>query len=141
VFCLLELALFYVLVVVVLLFFTKELDYRAKRGFLVGCDQCMVHLSIYDEPSRRRHRRLAGTLLFVCIPTLSTTHNTPRHQRVRTNMVNGSRRDTPSAAAHNSHPTCWLIVVCGGAGSEAPWRPWDDGSRQGRWVHGLASFS
>ncbi len=30
---------------------------------------------------------------------------------------------TPGAGAYNSRPECWLIVVCGGAGSEAPWRP------------------
>ncbi len=40
---------------------------------------------------------------------------------------------TPSAGACNSRPECWLIVVCGGAGSEAPWRPWDDGDRHGQW--------
>ena len=37
---------------------------------------------------------------------------------------------TPSSAVHNIHPC--------GARSEAPRRPWDDGSRHGRWVHGLA---
>ena len=46
-----------------------------------------------------------------------------------------------SATAHYSHPAYWLIFVCGGAGSEAPWWPWDEGSHHGRWVHGLASFS
>jgi hypothetical protein len=50
---------------------------------------------------------------------------------------------TPSAGANNSDPECWLIVVCSGAGSEAPWRPWDDGDRHGRWgtvYLALASF-
>ena len=41
-FCLLELALFYMCGVVVLLFFTKESDYRAKRGFLVDAIDGMV---------------------------------------------------------------------------------------------------
>ena len=34
----------------------------------------------------------------------------------------------------------WLIFACGGVRSRAPWRPWDDGGRHGRWLHGLASF-
>jgi hypothetical protein len=41
------------------------------------------------------------------------------------------RCSTPDADTHNGHPVCWLIVICGGAGSGAPWRPWDDGNRQG----------
>jgi hypothetical protein len=36
--------------------------------------------------------------------------------------------------------TSWLIVSCGGVGSRAPWRSWDDGGCHGRWVRGLASF-
>ncbi len=31
---------------------------------------------------------------------------------------------TPDADAHNGHPVCWLIVVCGGAGTGTQWRPW-----------------
>ena len=31
--------------------------------------------------------------------------------------------------------TFWLIVTCGGAGSGAPWGPWDVGGRHGWWVH------
>ncbi len=34
--------------------------------------------------------------------------------------------------AYNSCPECWWIVVCGGAGSGAPWRPWHRGDRQGQ---------
>jgi len=29
---------------------------------------------------------------------------------------------TPGAATYNSRTACWPIVVCGGAGSGAPWR-------------------
>ena len=50
------------------------------------------------------------------------------------------RPSTPGAATCNSRTECWLIVICGSTRSEAPWRPWDDGGRHGRWVHGLASF-
>ena len=37
--------------------------------------------------------------------------------------------------------TFWLIVACGGAGSGAPFQPWDVGGRHGRWVHGLLVFT
>ncbi len=36
---------------------------------------------------------------------------------------------TPDADADNSCPECWQIVLCGGARSGAPWRPWEDGGR------------
>jgi hypothetical protein len=36
--------------------------------------------------------------------------------------------------------TSWLIVACGGVRIKVSWWPWDDGSRHGWWVHGLASF-
>ncbi len=39
---------------------------------------------------------------------------------------------TPGDDSYNSHSDCWRIVVCGGAGSGAPWRPWEGGDRQGR---------
>jgi len=42
--------------------------------------------------------------------------------------------------AQSCRATSWLIVSCGGGGSRAPWRSWDDGGRHGRWVRGLASF-
>ncbi len=40
---------------------------------------------------------------------------------------------TRGAATYNSQPAGWMIVVCGGAGNGAPWRPWDDGGGHGRW--------
>ncbi len=46
-------------------------------------------------------------------------------------FFNASIRLRTGANAHNGHLVCWLIVVCGGAGSGAPWRPWDDGNCQG----------
>jgi len=39
-----------------------------------------------------------------------------------------------SAVAPNSHPACCWKDVCGGAGSEAPWRPWENGGCHGPWV-------
>ena len=35
--------------------------------------------------------------------------------------------------------TSWLIVACG-VRSRAPWWPWDDSGRHGRWVCGFASL-
>jgi hypothetical protein len=37
--------------------------------------------------------------------------------------------------------TFWLIVACGGAGSGAPWQPWDVGGHHCQWVHGLLVFT
>jgi hypothetical protein len=44
-------------------------------------------------------------------------------------------RPTPSAGAYNSHPECWLIVVCGGMAAV--------GRRRPPWLvgYGLANFS
>jgi hypothetical protein len=60
---------------------------------------------------------------------------TPQRPSTCRDLIGGQRPPwcpTPNADAHNGCPVCWLIVLCGGAGSGAPWRPWDDGNRQGR---------
>jgi hypothetical protein len=49
------------------------------------------------------------------------------------NGRHGAPLPAPAQTTVAQNVECWLIVVCGGAGSEAPWRPWDDGDRQGRW--------
>ena len=79
-----------------------------------------------------------GMLIVSLLPYefLRRTQLTTTPQRPSTRRdLNGRRRPpwcpTPDADAHNGHPVCWLIVVCGGAGSGAPWWPWDDGDRQG----------
>ena len=81
--------------------------------------------------SSPRREGIAGWLVYY--PTYSYVgHNPPTPQYPAT------RRDLhgqwwppwcpiPSAVAHNSHPSCCLMDVCGGAGSEASWRPWDEG--------------
>ncbi len=79
---------------------------------------------------------------------LRRTQLTTTPQRSSTGRdQNGRQRPpwcpTPNADAHNGHPVCWLIVVCGGAGSGAPCRPWDEGDCQGRrgtLLLALASF-
>jgi hypothetical protein len=57
---------------------------------------------------------------------LTTTSQRPSTRRDLIGQQRPPLCPTPDANAHNSHPVCWLIVVCGGAGSGAPWRPWDD---------------
>jgi hypothetical protein len=57
-------------------------------------------------------------------------------------MVDGGRHGAPlSALPHTTVTQNVGGLMYGGAVSEAPCQPWDDGGRRGRWVHGLASFS
>jgi hypothetical protein len=75
----------------------------------------------------------SGTKPYV---SLRRTQPTTNPQRPSTSHdLNGQLRPpwclTPGADAYNSHPECWRIVVCSGAGSGAPWRPWDGGNHQG----------
>ncbi len=63
---------------------------------------------------------------------LTTTPQRPSTGRDQNGQQRPPWCPTPNANAHNGHPVCWLIVICGGAGSGAPWLPWDDGDRQGR---------
>ncbi len=86
-----------------------------------------------------------GMLPYVILRRTQLT-TTPQRPSTRCDQ-NGRQRPpwcpTSDADAHNGHPVCWLIVVCGGAGSGAPWWPWDEGDRQG-WrgtlLLALASF-
>ncbi len=81
-----------------------------------------------------RHCWSPGTLPYIFLRRTQLT-TTPQRPSTRHDL-NGRQRPpwcpTPSPDAHNGHPVCWLIVVCGGAGSGASWRLWDDGNRQ-RW--------
>jgi hypothetical protein len=75
-----------------------------------------------------------GMLPYVFLRRTQLT-TTPQHPLTRRDLIGRQRPPwcpTPGANAHNGHPVCWLIVVCGGTGSGAPWRLWDDGDRQGR---------
>ena len=90
-------------------------------------------------PRRRLGSRppwLVGACLLANLPSKNTLTTT--QQRLSTRRDQNGRQWPPwcpnsCTGAYNSRPECWLIVVCGGAGSEAPWRPWDDGDRHGRW--------
>jgi hypothetical protein len=85
-------------------------------------------------PLSEGYHRSPGTLpyIFLCRTQLTTT---PQRSSTRRDLIGQQRPSwfpTPNANAYNGHPVCWLIVVCSGARSGAPWRPWDDGDRQGR---------
>jgi hypothetical protein len=85
---------------------------------------------------RGRPSWLVGACLLANSPSKNTRHNNPQCLSMRRDQ-NGRQWlpwcPTSCAGAYNSRPECWLIVVCGGARSEAPWRPWDDGDRHSRW--------
>jgi hypothetical protein len=80
------------------------------------------------------YRRTPGTKPHVFLHRTQPTTN-PQRPSTRRDL-NGRLRPpwclTPGDDAYNSCPECWRIVECGGAGSGAPWRPWDSGNRQGR---------
>ncbi len=74
-----------------------------------------------------------GMLPYVFLRRTQLT-TTPQRLSTRRDLIGRQRPPwcpTPDANAHNGRPVCWLIVVCGGAVSGAPWRSWDDGDRQG----------
>jgi hypothetical protein len=81
-----------------------------------------------------RHCRLPGTLPYIFLrrAQLTTTPQRPSMHRDLKGRQQPPWCPTPDANAHNGQPVCWLIVVCGDAGSGAPWRQWNDGDRQGR---------
>jgi hypothetical protein len=81
---------------------------------------------------------LVGACWQAYLPNKNTITTTQQRQSMHHDLnLNGCQQlpwcPTPGAAAYNSHPECCLIVVCSGAGSEAPWRSWDNGGRHGWW--------
>ena len=85
---------------------------------------------------RSRSSWLVSACLLANLPSKNTLTTT--QLRLLTSRDQNGRQwppwcPTSGASAFNSHPECWLIVVCGGAGSDAPCRPWDDGDRHGWW--------
>ena len=93
--------------------------------------------SAWRLPSRRLRSRppwSVGACLLANLPGKITCHNNPQHLSARGDLKGQQRPPwcpTPGPAAHTSRPECWLIVICGGARSGAPWRPWDNGGRHG----------
>ncbi len=80
------------------------------------------------------YRRTPGTKPYVFLRRTQPTTN-PQCPSMRRDL-NGQLWPpwclTPGNDAYNSRPESWRIVVCGGAGSGAPWRLWDGGNRQGQ---------
>jgi hypothetical protein len=81
-----------------------------------------------------KHRRLRGMLPYILLrrTQLTTTPPCPSTRRDLIGRQQPPWCPTPDTNTHKGHPVYWLIVICGGAGSGAPWRPWDDSDRQGR---------
>jgi hypothetical protein len=79
------------------------------------------------------YRQMPGTKPYVFLRRTQPTTN-PQCPSTHCDL-NGQLRLpwclTPGNDAYNSCPEYWWIVVCGGAGSGAPWWPWDGGNRQG----------
>ena len=78
---------------------------------------------------------------FVCVCSLaylpSKNMLTTTQLRLSTHCDQNGRQRPPwcptlGASTYNSCPECWLIVVCSGARSEAPWHLWDNGGHHGR---------
>ncbi len=89
---------------------------------------------------RRRLRSRPSWSVAVCLLANLSSKNTltTTQLRMSTRRNQNGRQwppwcPTSSAGAYNSCPECWQIVVCGRAGSEAPWRPWDNGDGHSRW--------
>jgi hypothetical protein len=104
--------------------FSKE---AAKPAALMPERMLIVTLS-------GKHRQLRGMLPYIFLRMTQLT-TTPQRPSTRRDLIGRQRPPwcpTPNADAHNGHPVCWLIVVCSGTGSGAPWRPWGDSDRQGR---------
>jgi hypothetical protein len=75
-----------------------------------------------------------GTKPYVFLSRSEPTTN-PQRPSTRHDLNGGQRLPwclTPSVDADNSHPECWWIFICGGAGSGAPWQPLEDGGHHGR---------
>ena len=86
---------------------------RSQPPWLVGA------CSLANLPSKNTH-------------TITTTQLHLPTRRNRNGQQQPPWCPTSGTSAYNSCPECWLIVVCGGAGSEALWQPWDDGGHHGR---------
>ncbi len=72
------------------------------------------------------YRQTPGTkpYIFLCRTQPTTNPQCPLMRRDLNDRLRLQWCLTPGDDAYNSRPECWRIVVCGGAGSGAPWRLW-----------------
>ena len=86
--------------------------------------------SSWRLPQRRPRSRpswLVGACSLANLPSKNMLTSTQLRLLTRRDQNGGQRQPwcpTPGARAYNSRPECWLIVVCGRAGSEAPCLLW-----------------
>jgi hypothetical protein len=70
-----------------------------------------------------KHCQLCGMLPYIFLRRTQLT-TTPQFLSTHCDLISRQRPPwfpTPNANAHNGHPVYWLIVICGGARSGAPW--------------------
>jgi hypothetical protein len=81
--------------------------------------------------SSEGYRQTPATKPYIFLRRTQPTNN-PQRPLTRRDL-NGQLQPpwclTPGNDAYNSRPECWRIVVCGGAGSGAPWRQWEGSDR------------
>jgi len=116
---------------------TTATHHTAMMYRIGGCEEATD--SAWRLPRRQLGSRppwLVGVCLLANLPSKNTRHNNSQCLSTRRDQ-NGRQWPpwcpTSGASAYKRRPECWLIFICGGAGSEEPWRPWDDGDRHGRW--------
>ncbi len=104
-------------------------NWRTQRSDLFGMEGAKM-------TARKPATMAGGVCLLAILPSKNTLPTTQQRLSTRRDL-NGRQRPpwcpTPGAATNISQPACWLIFVCGGAGSGAPWRPWDNGGSHGQW--------
>jgi hypothetical protein len=120
-------------------FATTTATHHTAMRYQIGGRKQTTNL-VWRMPQRQLESRpswLVGVCLLANLPrknTLATTQLFLLTHRDQNGQQQPPWCPTPGTGAYNSHLECrWLIVVCGGAGSVAPWRPWDDGDRHGWW--------
>ncbi len=110
--------------------------HHAAMMFQIGGRKEATNLA-WRLPRRRLGSRppwLGGACLLANLPSKNMLTTTQQRLLTRSDIIGRQRLpwcSTPLAATYNSQPTCWQIVACGNAGSGAPWRVWDNGSRHG----------
>jgi hypothetical protein len=107
----------------------RTTQHNSQYGVEAAAPRAPMLTMILINTMSERYRQTPGTKPYIFLRRAQPTTN-PQHLSTSRDL-NGRLRPPwclpPSNDAYNSRPECWRIVVCGGAGSEAPWRPWDGG--------------
>ncbi len=111
----------------------RRMQHNNQFGMEAAARMALMPTMMLIVTSSEGYHQSPGTKPYVFLCRKQPTTNPPRPSMRRD--LNGQLRPpwclTPGADAYNSRPECWRIVLCGGTGSGAPWRPWDGSNRQG----------